>query len=225
MQNYTLTLFSLLFKSGKSFTALISPKRGGPWMDTSARVLKFQKDMHNFWKSAFIKAVFFLHLKLNCQHFQLISYKVSPHSTHFVKNSPHTTDETSTRRIFPKISSAQIFQAKIFSDQTFQTEICPDQTFQTQVTSDHTFQTQKVSDQTFQTEGVLIRPSSDHGPDNNLDHCPDLNQTMIRLKCARNSLIRERIYLWKKSPNFAIIYLFHKNWCLQYLIHLRKNQL
>ena len=60
-----------------------------------------------------------------------------------------------------------------------------DQTFQTQVTSDQTFQTEKVSDQTFQTDGALIRPSSDHGPDSNTDHCPDLNQTMIRLKCAR----------------------------------------
>ena len=38
-------------------------------------------------------------------------------------------------------------------------------------------QTQRVSDHTFQTEGALIRPSSDHGPDSNSDHCPDLNQT------------------------------------------------
>ena len=71
------------------------------------------------------------------------------------------------------------------SDQTFQTEINPDQTFQTQDTSDQTFQTQRVSDQTFPTEGVLIRPYSDHGPDSNSDHCPDLNQTVIRLKSAR----------------------------------------
>ena len=84
-----------------------------------------------------------------------------------------------------KFSTDQTFQTEMISDQTFQTEIHPDQTFQTQVTSDQTFQTQKVSDQTFQTEGVLIRPSSDHGPDSNSDYCPDLNQTMIRLKCAR----------------------------------------
>ena len=104
-------------------------------------------------------------------------------------------------------------RAKFSSDQTFQTEINPDETFQTQVTSDQTFQTQRVSDQTFQTQGVLNRP----------DYCPDLNQTvirlecarsiyrqtqlciydqtearskpvLIRLKCARNSLIRERFY-------------------------------
>ena len=75
----------------------------------------------------------------------------------------------------PKLASDQTFQTEIISDQNFQTEIHPDQTFQTQVTSD----------QTFQTEGVLIRPSSDHGPDSNSDQCPDLNQTMIRLKCAR----------------------------------------
>ena len=85
----------------------------------------------------------------------------------------------------PKFASDQTFQTEIISDQNFQTEIHPDQTFQTQVTSDQTFQAQKVSDQTFQTEGVLIRPSSDHGPDSNSDHWPDLNQTMIRLKCAR----------------------------------------
>ena len=86
----------------------------------------------------------------------------------------------------PKFASDQTFQTEIISDQNFQTEIHPDQTFQTQVTSDQTFQTQKVSDQTFQTDGVLIRPSSDHGPGSNSDHCPDLNQTMIRLKCARS---------------------------------------
>ena len=81
--------------------------------------------------------------------------------------------------------SDQTFHTEIISDQTFQTEINPDQTFQTQDTSDQTFQTQRVSDQTFQTEGVLIKPSSDHGPDSNSDHCSDLNQTMIRLKCAQ----------------------------------------
>ena len=60
-------------------------------------------------------------------------------------------------------------------------EFLSDQTFQTQVTSDPTFQTQRVSDQTFQTERVLIRPPSEHGPDSNSDHCPDLNHTIIRL--------------------------------------------
>ena len=92
----------------------------------------------------------------------------------------------------PKFSSDQTFQNKNIFDQTFQTGI---HTFQTQVTSDQTFQTQKVSDQTFQTEGVLIRPSSDQGQDSISGHCPDLNQIMIRLRCARNSLIRERFCL------------------------------
>ena len=84
-----------------------------------------------------------------------------------------------------KFLSQQIFHTNIISDQTFQTEINHYQTFQTQDTSDQTFQTQKVSDQTFQTEGVLVRPSSDHGADSNSDHCPDLNQTINRLKYAR----------------------------------------
>ena len=84
---------------------------------------------------------------------------------------------------------------KIISYQTFQTEINPDQqTFHTQATSDQTFQTQRVSDQTFQNEGVLIRSSSDHGPDSNSDHCPDLNQTMIRLKCEAFMIARSIIY-------------------------------
>ena len=48
-------------------------------------------------------------------------------------------------------------------------------------------------DQTFQTEGVLIRPSSDHGPDSVSDHCPGLNQTMIRLKCARRGQTQLRL--------------------------------
>ena len=69
---------------------------------------------------------------------------------------------------------------KFASDQTFQTKIISDQTFQTEIISDQTFQTEIISDQTFQTEGVLIRPSPDHGQDSNSDHCPDLNQTMIR---------------------------------------------
>ena len=86
----------------------------------------------------------------------------------------------------PKFWSDQTFQTEVISDQTSHTEINPDQIFQTQVTSDQTFQTQGVSDQAFHTEGVLIRPSSDHGPDSNSYHSPDLNQTMIRLKCARN---------------------------------------
>ena len=108
-----------------------------------------------------------------------------------------------------KISSDQTFQTKIISDQTFQTEIHPDQTFQTQVTSDQTFQTQKVSDQTFQTEGVLIRPSSDHGPDSNSDHCPDLSQTMIRLKCARRGYDQTQLRskpLWSDPVALAAIY-------------------
>ena len=44
------------------------------------------------------------------------------------------------------------------------------------------------SDQTFQTERVLIRPSPDHGPDWNSDHCPVLNQTMIRRNFRPSSL-------------------------------------
>ena len=95
-------------------------------------------------------------------------------------------------------------------------KLLSDQTFQAQVTSDQTFQAQRVSDQTFQTKGVLLRPSSDHSLDSNSNHCPDLNQTMIRLKCAprgygqtqlrlqpimtrlkcaRNILIRKRFHL------------------------------
>ena len=58
-------------------------------------------------------------------------------------------------------------------------------TFQIQFTTDPTFQTQKVSGQTSQTESFLIRPYSEHGPDSLSDHWPDLNKTMIRLKCAR----------------------------------------
>ena len=118
-------------------------------------------------------------------------------------------------KVFKLFMSKTFFQScpgwgpdpKFLSDQTFQSEINPDQTFQTQ----------RVSDQTFQTEGILISPSSEHGPDSNSDHCRDINQTMIRLKCARSiygqtqlrsqpfmirlkrarkSLIRERFYLW-----------------------------
>ena len=106
------------------------------------------------------------------------------------------SDQTFQTEIHPnqtfqtQVTSDQTFQTQKVSDQTFQTEILPDQTFQTQVSSDQTFQTQKVSDQTFQTEGVLIRPSSDHGPDSNSDNCPNLNQTMIRLKCTQRGLIR-----------------------------------
>ena len=98
----------------------------------------------------------------------IIHFKRINGHTHVVKKTPRL-------RSRPKFASDQTFQTEIISDQNFQTETHPDQTFQTQVTSD----------QTFQTEGVLIRPSSDHGPDSNSDHCPDLNQTMIRLKCAR----------------------------------------
>ena len=82
--------------------------------------------------------------------------------------------------------SDQTFQTEIISDQTFQAEINPDQIFQTQVISDQTFPTHRVCDQTFQTERVLFRPFSDHGPDSNSDHFPELNQTMIRLNCARS---------------------------------------
>ena len=112
-------------------------------------------------------------------------------------------------RFRPKFSSDQTFQTEIISDHTFQTEIHPDQTFQTQNTSEQTFHTQKVSDQTFQTEGVLIRPSSDHGPDSNSDHCPDLNQTMYRLKCARRGYDRTQLrskHLWSDPVALAAIY-------------------
>ena len=105
----------------------------------------------------------------------------------------------------PNFVPNQTFQSELISDQTFQTENNPDQTFQTQVTSDKTCQTQRVSDQTFQTEFVLIRPSSDHGLDSNLDHCPDPNQTMIRLNCARRGYdqtqLRSKTFLIR--PNCA----------------------
>ena len=105
--------------------------------------------------------------------------------------------------------SDQIVQTKIISDQTLQAEINPDQTFQTQVASDQTFQTQRVYDQTFQTEGVLIRPSSGHSPDSNSDRFPDLNQTMIRLKCARRGYDQTQLrskHLWSDSVALAAIY-------------------
>ena len=117
----------------------------------------------------------------------------------------------------PKFLSDQIFQTEIISDQNFQVEINPEETFQTQVASDQTFQTQRVSDQTFQSEGVLIRQSSDHGPDSNSDHSPDRNHTMIRLEevlirlnCAGNSLIRERFYLWTNLLNLLPFNYFIK---------------
>ena len=109
----------------------------------------------------------------------------------------------------PKFFSDHTFQTKIISDRTLLTEIHSDQTFQTQNTSDQTFQTQKVSDQTFQTEGVLIRPSSDHGPDSNSDHCPNLNQTMIRLKFARRGYDQTQLrskHLWSDPVALAAIY-------------------
>ena len=67
----------------------------------------------------------------------------------------------------------------------------------------------RVADHTFQTEGVLIRPSSDHGPDSNSDHCPDLNQTMIRLKCARRGYDQTQLrskHLWSGSVALVAIY-------------------
>ena len=103
----------------------------------------------------------------------------------FCRNSTKSHELIPMLRCRPNFSSDQTFQTEIISDQTFQMEINPDQNFQTQVTSDQAFQTQKVSDHTFQTEGVLVGPSSDHGPDSISDHCSDLNQTMIGLKCAR----------------------------------------
>ena len=109
----------------------------------------------------------------------------------------------------PKFFSDQTFQTEIISDQTFQTEIHPDQTFQTQVTSDQTIETQRISDQIFQTEGLLIRTSSDHGPDSNTDYCPDLNQTMIRLKCARRTYDQTQLrlkHLWSDPVALAAIY-------------------
>ena len=95
----------------------------------------------------------------------------------------------------PKFSSDQTFKTEIISDQTFQTEINPDLTFQTQDTSDQTFQTQKVSDQTLQTEGVLIRLYSENCPDSYSDHCPDLNQNKIRLKCVRRGYDQTKLLL------------------------------
>ena len=66
-----------------------------------------------------------------------------------------------------------------------------------------------VSDQTFQTERGRIRPSSDHGPDSNSDHCPYLNQTMIRLKCARRGYDQTQLrlkHLWSDPVALAAIY-------------------
>ena len=84
-----------------------------------------------------------------------------------------------------------------------------DQTFQTKIISDQTFQTEIHPDQTFQTEGVLIRPSSGHGSDSNSDYCPDPNQTMIRLKCARRGYYQTQLrskHLWSDPVALAAIY-------------------
>ena len=58
-------------------------------------------------------------------------------------------------------------------------------------------------------EGSLIRTSSDHGPDSNSDHCPDLNQTMIRLRCARRGYDQTQLrskHLWSDPIALAAIY-------------------
>ena len=127
----------------------------------------------------------------------------------------------------PKLSSDQTFQTNIISDQTFQTEIHPGRTFQTQVTSDQIFRTQKVSDQTFETKGVLIRQSSDHAPNSNSDHCLDLNQTMIRLKCARRGYDQTQLrskHLWSDPVALAAIYDHIELRCKPILIRLNCAQ-
>ena len=43
---------------------------------------------------------------------------------------------------------------------------------------------------------------------------------LIRLNCARSSLIGEWSSQW---TNFDIIYSFQKNWCFRYEIHLKKR--
>ena len=82
-------------------------------------------------------------------------------------------------------------------------------------------------------EEVMIRPSyaqSIYGQTQ-----LRLQPFMIRLKCARDQfwsdssalelVWSEKMFFMKKPPSFAIIYSFHKNWCLPYSIHLRKNQI
>ena len=106
--------------------------------------------------------------------------------SHFVKRySQINITQFQNFEFLPRLRSRpkllfETFQTEIISNQTFKTEIKIDQNLQTQITCDQTFLTQRVSDLTFQTEGVLIRTSSDHGPDSISDHCADLNQTMIR---------------------------------------------
>ena len=79
-------------------------------------------------------------------------------------------------------------------------------------------------------KGPLIRAKSDHRPDDcafkttsdqtivRSKVTPDQTivrskSPLIRLNCARNSLISEWFSLW---TNFSVIYSFHKNWCLHY---------
>ena len=58
----------------------------------------------------------------------------------------------------------------------------------------------------------LFRPKafwSDHGPESNSDHCPDVNQTMIRLKCARRGYDQTQLHskhLWSDPIALAAIY-------------------
>ena len=91
-----------------------------------------------------------------------------------------------------------------FPDQNYLWSDFPDRNY---LWSD--FPDSKCSDQTFQTEGVLIRPSPDHGPDPKSDHCPDLNQTMFRLKCARRGYDQTQLrskHLWSDPTALDVIY-------------------
>ena len=59
-------------------------------------------------------------------------------------------------------------------------------------------------------EKILVwKVWSDHGPESNSDHCPDPNQTMIRLKCARRDYDQNQLrskHLWSDPVAFAVIY-------------------
>ena len=62
-----------------------------------------------------------------------------------------------------------------------------------------------------------------------------LQPFMIKLKRAQNrfwsdssaleKVWSEKDFRYEQTSYFVVIYLFHKNWCLQCLIHLRRNQL
>ena len=70
------------------------------------------------------------------------------------------------------------------------------------------------------------RPKTNPGPDRT-DPRPTLGQTEKTQYLGQTEQTQElgQRYIFILHYPFAIIYSFHKNWCLHYLVHLRKNQL